>query len=327
MLVIFDNCRQPHFNLATEEFLLRESSFDQPVMRIWQNSPAVIVGRFQNTLAEIDHDFIKANEIDIVRRITGGGAVYHDLGNINYTIVQKAMARKIDFETFTRPIIKLLAQYGIKAELSGRNDIEIDGKKISGSAQTIVQGRILHHGTLLFSSDLEMLGKALKPKGGKLASKGVRSVGARVGNIAGYLTEKLTADNFMEDIYRFFIQQPGNSAHSLSFRDFKKIETLTDIKYRQWVWNFGQSPQFNLERSHRYEWGEVTFLLLVTGGLIESIKVYGDFFTPHEVDEAFAQLVGTPFETAVLAEKIGLFQLWTTLPGMTREELYKQLLP
>ncbi len=327
MLVIFDNCRDPYFNLATEEFLLKESRFDQPVIRIWQNSPAIIVGRFQNTLAEIDRDFVAQQGIAVVRRITGGGAVYHDLGNVNYTVVQKAAAKKIDFEFFNRPIIELLAGYGIKAELSGRNDIEAGGRKISGSAQTIVGGRVLHHGTLLFSSDLAVLGKALKPKDSKFISKGVQSVRARVGNIADYMEKPISVEQFMKELSGFFLRQTASRSYDFTFDDFQKIKRLANEKYGQWLWNFGQSPKFNLIRTHKYDWGELSFLLLVEDGIIKDIQVYGDFFSPYEVGELFKQLAGVRFVADELKEQIKKLELWQVLPGITPEELYKQLLP
>ncbi|MDR2006256.1 MAG: lipoate--protein ligase family protein, partial [Acidaminococcales bacterium] len=206
MLVIFDKCHDPYFNLASEEFLLAERRMRQPVIRLWQNSPAVIVGRFQNTLAEINREFVAKGNIAVVRRITGGGAVYQDFGNVNYTVAQPTGKKIIDFAQFTKPVIELLAGYGIKAENRGRNDIEAQGCKISGGAQTIKDNRVLHHGTLLFNVKLDVLARVLRAKEHKLAARGVSSIRARVGNIVDFMREPLPVEVFLKDLEKHFLR-------------------------------------------------------------------------------------------------------------------------
>ena len=188
MILLVSNSTDASFNLALEELLT--SFFSEEIIMLWRNRNAVIVGRNQNTAAEIDPGFVRENDIQVIRRMTGGGAVYHDLGNINYTIV--ANERQLDPEAFARnasPVLEVLKKLGLPAEFSGRNDIQIDGKKISGSAKTVLNDRTLFHGTLLFSADLSMLGKVLTPDPEKIQAKGIKSVRSRVANIRDFLPE------------------------------------------------------------------------------------------------------------------------------------------
>jgi lipoate-protein ligase A len=327
MLVISDQCQDPYFNLASEEFLLTERRLSQPVVRLWQNSPAVIVGRFQNTLAEINREFIDKENIAVVRRITGGGAVYHDFGNVNYTIVQPTGSKIIDFAQFTKPIIALLQKYGIKAENCGRNDIETQGCKISGGAQTIKDNRVLHHGTLLFAAKLDVLAQALRSKEHKLAARGVASIRARVGNIADFMNKAVPVEIFLKDLSEFFLNQPGSLPYEFSARDRAAIQKLRENKYSRWEWNYGQSPDFNRERTVKYPWGELAIFLLIKEGRIEKISVYGDFFSRYDVGAAFGKLGGAPYEKDSLREKIRQMDLADILPELKESELLDQLLP
>jgi lipoate-protein ligase A len=326
LLVIFDKCQDPYFNLASEEFLLAERRFAQPVIRLWQNSPAVIVGRFQNTLAEINREFVAEKSIAVVRRITGGGAVYHDLGNVNYTVAQPTSGKIIDFAHFTEPVIELLAGYGIKAENHGRNDIEACGCKISGGAQTIKDNRVLHHGTLLFAVKLDTLAQALRAKEHKLATRGVSSIRERVGNIVDFMRQPLPVEVFLKDLEKHFLKQPGSRPYEFSAREQAAIQKLRDDKYSRWEWNYGQSPDFNIERTVKYPWGELALFLLAKGGRIEEISVYGDFFSQSDVRGAFRKLRGAALEEASLREKIRQMDLAAVLPELTEQELLAQLL-
>lgn len=325
MLVIIDTNSNPYFNLACEEFLLKTKYSNEPIIRIWQNSPAIIIGKFQNTLAEINLDYVKNNNIAVVRRITGGGAVYHDLGNINYSIIQQSSSKNFDFSYFSQHIIALLTKYGIKAQSKGRNDIEINSQKISGGAQTISNNRILHHGTLLFSSDFNCLSQALKAKDAKLKTKGVQSIKARVGNIADFMDNKISLENFKTDLKNYFLNQPPSINYQLSPSDIKKIEHLVKTKYSTWDWNYGKSPDYNIERTTRYPWGELSIYLLVKNNLINKIYIYGDFFSPYEVNRGFSKLINTPFENESLKNNITKFQLWTLVPNLEEKQLLKQL--
>lgn len=326
MFVIFDQSQNPYFNLASEEYLLSAQNFNQPVIRIWQNQPAIIVGKFQNTLAEINQDYVEQNKIAVVRRITGGGAVYHDLGNINYSIAQPTQSKLLDFAQFTKPIIDLLATYGIKAENKGRNDIEINGCKISGGAQTISKNRVLHHGTLLFNAKLDVVAKALQPKQSKLAAKGVQSIRARVGNIIDFMPEPIPVEKFMQDLQAFFLKQKGSTSYNFTQEDLQNMQKLLDEKYSKWEWNYGQSPDFNLECTVKYPWGELSLLILLKNDIIEDIKVYGDFFSAHEVQHEFAKLRGCLYDEEALKQRIVQTDILNVLPDLKESELVEQLI-
>lgn len=192
MISIRNESKDPHFNLALEEYVFYNFDPNEEYVILWQNEPSVIIGRNQNTIEEINAKFIKEHNINVVRRMSGGGAVYHDLGNLNYTFIINSDKDVIsNFKKFTEPIVSALAKLGVKAEFSGRNDITIDGKKFSGNAQHYANNRLLHHGTILFNSDLAVVQEALNVKIDKLKSKGVKSVRSRVTNVYPYLKEKL----------------------------------------------------------------------------------------------------------------------------------------
>ncbi|MBQ1263585.1 MAG: lipoate--protein ligase family protein, partial [Oscillospiraceae bacterium] len=204
--LIVNEFTSPSFNLALEEYLL--SNFKNgEIITLWRNEPSVIIGKNQNAYAEIDAEYVKANNITVVRRLTGGGAVFHDLGNINYTLISDYNSDNFgDFKGFAQPICEFLSRDGVSAELSGRNDITIDGAKISGTAQTVKGSRCLAHGTLLYSADISALAKALRPNQKKLEDKAVRSVKSRVGNIKDICSLSLSAEEFMKELSEYFLE-------------------------------------------------------------------------------------------------------------------------
>ena len=248
---IHNDNTNPYFNLALEEYLLRE--FNHDCFMLWQNSPCVVIGRNQNALSEINADYIKEHNIPVVRRLSGGGAVFHDLGNLNYTFIVHDKRGSFPFEKFTAPLIDVLQKLSIKAERSRRNDLTIDGKKISGSAQYRHKNRVLHHGTLLFSSDLAALSSALAANyqragaefAGRGIRRGIRSVVSQVTNISDHTNGPLTIAEFhdliidhIKGMYKNFF------AYTLTHNDLDRINRLAGEKYSTWEWNFGRSPHF-----------------------------------------------------------------------------------
>ena len=225
MLLISHDCTDPAWNLALDEYLL--THFTEEVLSLWRNGPSVIVGRNQNALEEIDQDFVRARGIAVVRRLTGGGAVFHDLGNVNYTLVQPYQEGDFNnYAKFTRPIVDFLAELGVRAELSGRNDLLVEGRKCSGNAQAVRGGRILHHGTLLFSADLSQLAGALRPREIKIQSKGVKSVSSRVTNLAGHLPEPMRVEAFLDRLRAWFLARPGVRPYQLTAEDRAAVDAL-----------------------------------------------------------------------------------------------------
>ncbi|EMT39196.1 lipoyltransferase and lipoate-protein ligase [Thermoanaerobacter thermohydrosulfuricus WC1] len=292
MLYIYNKNTNPYFNLAAEEYVLKE--FREECFMLWRNEPSIIVGKNQNTLAEINLDYVRQHKIPVVRRLSGGGAVFHDLGNLNFTfIVNEDVSSFSDFKRFTQPIIDVLRKLSVNAEFSGRNDITIDGKKISGNAQYYYKNRILHHGTLLFSSSITDLSAALKVRPVKFEDKGVKSVSKRVTNISEHLKEPITIEQFIDLIMNHIREQTGGSEmYEFTQEDIKKIEKLVKEKYSTWEWNFGTSPDYSFKNEKKFTGGTVEVNLNVEKGIIKDIKIYGDFFGKYDVSEVENLLKG-----------------------------------
>ncbi|KHO61320.1 lipoate--protein ligase [Thermoanaerobacter sp. YS13] len=292
MLYIYNKNTNPYFNLAAEEYVLKE--FQEECFMLWRNEPSIIVGKNQNTLAEINLDYVRQHKIPVVRRLSGGGAVFHDLGNLNFTfIVNEDVSSFSDFKRFTQPIIDVLRKLSVNAEFSGRNDITIDGKKISGNAQYYYKTRILHHGTLLFSSSITDLSAALKVRPVKFEDKGVKSVSKRVTNISEHLKEPFTIEQFIDLIMNHIREQTAESEmYEFTSEDIQKIEKLVREKYSTWEWNFGTSPDYSFKNEKKFTGGTVEVNLNVEKGIIKDIKIYGDFFGKYDVSEVENLLKG-----------------------------------
>lgn len=322
MLYIKNESTNPFFNLAMEEYLFNLDDGNNYVL-LWQNEPTIVIGKNQNTAEEINSDYVKEKGIHVVRRITGGGAVYHDLGNLNFTFINKGTEKKeFDFSKFTMPIIKALGKLGIKAELSGRNDITIDQKKFSGNAQYVKYGKVLHHGTLLFNSRMEELVKALKVSEDKFQSKGIKSVRSRVTNIADYLSMDITVSEFKELLLKYMFDEDTELTEaSLSEADLDNINTLMRDRYMSWEWNYGVSPEFNLKQGKRFEGGKVEVLVNVKQGSIQGIKFYGDFFGSGDLSEIEAALTGKRYDEETIRSVLAQLNIGNYFKGITLEEL------
>ena len=320
MLLISHDCTDPAWNLALDEYLL--THFTEEVLSLWRNGPSVIVGRNQNALEEIDQDFVRARGIAVVRRLTGGGAVFHDLGNVNYTLVQPYQEGDFNnYAKFTRPIVDFLAELGVRAELSGRNDLLVEGRKCSGNAQAVRGGRILHHGTLLFSADLSQLAGALQPRDIKIQSKGVKSVSSRVTNLAGHLPEPMRVEAFLDRLRAWFLARPGVRPYQLTAEDRAAVDALRAAKYGAWAWNFGASPRYTWARAAKYPFGLVDVRLRVEGGVIQEAVLYGDYFGRRDSGELAAALAGLPHRREAVGEPLRALPLGDYIAGMEPEEL------
>ncbi len=282
MLLINNTSTNAYFNLAMEEYFLKNATEDAFIL--WRNENSIIVGKNQNTLSEINYDYVKENNIKVVRRQSGGGAVFHDLGNINFTFISCNNNSFSDFKRFTMPIIEALENLNIHAEFSGRNDLLINNKKFSGNAQYNYKNKVMHHGTLLFSSQINDLSSALKVKPSKFEGKGVKSVKSRVTNISNHLEKNMTVLEFKEYLMNFINNKnENNHFYELSDHDISEINKLVDEKYSTWQWNFGHSPKYSLNNEVKYPGGNIEFSLNVEKGLINEIKFFGDFFGKRDV--------------------------------------------
>ena len=301
MKYIVNNSNDPRYNLAFEEYCFKHLDIkkDEEYIILWINGPAIIVGKNQNTLEEVNQQYIEENNIQVVRRITGGGAVYHDLGNLNFSILTLASDnQRIDFRKYNIPIVEALGKLGINAELSGRNDMTIDGKKFSGIAQSVWKSRVLNHGTLLFDTDLEVLTKALNVKQDKIASKGIKSIRSRVTNIKPYMTDKGDIYKFKEVLLNTMFEKENSKPveYKLSEEDLVNIDTLFKEKYLTWDWNYGESPKFNYKNYKRFDFGNIDIRFNVINGLISDTIIYGDFFGTKDVYYLQEKLNGTKYE-------------------------------
>lgn len=287
----------PHLNLAMEEYLLTNCRPDESYFLLWQNEPSIIIGKYQNMLEEINIKYVEEHKIQVVRRMSGGGAVYHDLGNINYSfIIGNGHQDLFDFRKFAYPIVELLQTYGVNAEVSGRNDMTICGKKISGSAQFIRNNNLLHHGTLLFNSDLDVLQKALNVSADKIVSKGIKSVRSRVTNIQENLTDKLELKEFWKQLSECIAMK--NDPWEVAFLGevrLREIQRLAAEKYNTWEWNYGTSPSFNYKNTKRFDGGKLEVLLNIQGGLLINCRFCGDFFSRDGLSEIEAKLIGVKY--------------------------------
>ncbi|MDP4090707.1 MAG: lipoate--protein ligase [Bacillota bacterium] len=286
MISIRNECKDPHFNLALEEYVVKYMDPSEDYILLWQNEPSVIIGRNQNTMEEINLKYIQDNNIHVVRRLSGGGAVYHDLGNLNFTFIANNDKDVMsNFMKFTEPVINALRNFGVSAEFSGRNDITIEGKKFSGNAQYYYGDRLLHHGTILFNSDLSVVQAALNVKADKIESKGVKSVKSRVTNVYPYLQNSISIDEFKDTLLRFLLQDNdyAKSEYVLTEKDLSAVKELMEKRYSLWQWNYGESPAFDVEKGRRFPGGKLDLRFNVKDGRITKIKILGDFFGKGEV--------------------------------------------
>ena len=286
MLIIRRQNTDPYFNLATEEYVLKE--IDDDSFMLWRNEPSIIVGKHQNTLAEINVDYVKQNNIKVVRRLSGGGAVFHDLGNLNFTFTMKSEEENIiNFRKYTEPILEVLRNLDIDARFEGRNDLTIEGKKFSGNAMHIWKNKVLSHGTLLFSSYMPDLSAALNVDPLKFTDKAVKSVRSRVTNVSGHLKQQMDVMQFAKLIEEHIVNKyPDARFYELTRDDREKIEALVLTKYNTWNWNFGYSPKYNFKKILRTEKsGTIEFDLDVHDGVIRKIRIYGDYFGKYDTEE------------------------------------------
>ena len=307
-MVFIDNegCTDPKLNLALEEYALRNFDSSTDYLLFYINKPSIIIGRNQNTLEEINQEYINEKDIQVVRRISGGGAVYHDLGNLNFSFITNHDGKSIsNFKKFTAPVIRVLNNMGVVAELKGRNDILVDEKKISGTAQFSTGKRMISHGTLLFDTDMGEVTKALQVKMSKIQSKGHKSVRSRVANISEFLKTPITMNSFKNQLLiGLYDAREHFEIYKLTEAEWKAVHQLKKEKYDLWDWNFGRSPKFNIQRNKRFLIGEIDLRIFVENGLISDFKIFGDFFGRQPVSDLEDLLIGVPYDKNEISQKL-----------------------
>lgn len=294
MLIINSPSTNAYFNIALEEYLLYKYP-TQTIFLLYINAPSIIVGKFQNTLAEINLDYVQENNIKVVRRMSGGGTVYHDLGNLNFSFhTLLGQDDFMDFSKFTQPVLNVLHQFDIPAQLEGRNDLLVEGKKFSGNAKLARNGKMIQHGTILFDSNMDVLSDALKINPLKYKDKAVKSNRSRVINLKEYCDNNLSIEDLKEGLIQEMIQQNQNAQlYVLNSEDIQQVENLVQEKYQTWDWNFGFSPKYNFKNAIKIPAGYFELHLdVLRGGTIEKAKVFGDFFASEAVEEFEQKLIG-----------------------------------
>ncbi|HFZ6911702.1 TPA: lipoate--protein ligase [Streptococcus agalactiae] len=327
MKYIVNTSNDPAYNVALEAYAFQKLTDIDEIFILWINEPAIIIGRHQNTIQEINKEFIDKNGIHVVRRLSGGGAVYHDLNNLNYTIISNnTQEGAFDFQTFSKPVIDTLAKLGVKAEFTGRNDLEINGQKFAGNAQAYYKGRMMHHGCLLFDVDMSVLGQALKVSKDKIESKGIKSVRARVTNIVDHLSDKITVQEFSDAILAQVKEEyPEMDEYVLSNAELSEIQAMRDNQFATWDWTYGKAPEYTIERGVRYPAGKITTYANVENSTIKSVKIFGDFFGVKPVDDIEKMLEGVRYDYKDVLAALKTVDTSQYFSRMTPEEITKAI--
>ncbi|MBE6164852.1 MAG: lipoate--protein ligase [Streptococcus gallolyticus] len=327
MKYIVNNSHNPAYNVALEAYAFRELLAEDELFILWINEPTIVIGKHQNAIEEINKTYTDEHGIHVVRRLSGGGAVYHDLNNLNYTIISnKSQEGAFDFKTFSQPVIETLADLGVTATFTGRNDLEIDGKKFCGNAQAYYKGRMMHHGCLLFDVDMTVLGNALQVSKDKIESKGVKSVRARVTNILDELPEKMTVEVFSNQLLNKMKEfYPDMTEYVFSDDELKNIQALADQQFGTWDWTYGKAPEYTIKRSVRYPAGKITTYANVEKSVIKGMKLYGDFFGIKDVADIEQALIGLRYEYPDVLAKLQTIDTTQYFTNITPQEIAKAI--
>lgn len=321
----------PEINLAIEYYLLNHVKLDEPILLFYINDNSIIVGKNQNTYEEVNTEYVEKNNVKVVRRFSGGGAVYHDLGVLNFCFLTEDDGKSFrNFQKFTQPVIDALHKMGVGgAELKGRNDLVIDDKKFSGNAMYSKNGRMTAHGTLMFDSEIDAVVSALKPKKHKLESKGVKSIRSRVTNIKPYLDDKyqyMNAKSFRDTLLLNIFDVDDPSAikeYKLTTEDWEQIDYFAKQYTANWEWNYGTSPDFDLERSERLSNGTVEVKLNVDSGKIKQIRIYGDFFGMGEISDVEEKLTNIQYDANSIRNTLNDLDIEKYFGSVSVDELVK----
>jgi lipoate-protein ligase A len=327
MKYIVNNSHNPAYNVALEAYAFRELLAEDELFILWINEPTIVIGKHQNAIEEINKTYTDEHGIHVVRRLSGGGAVYHDLNNLNYTIISnKSQEGAFDFKTFSQPVIETLADLGVTATFTGRNDLEIDGKKFCGNAQAYYKGRMMHHGCLLFDVDMTVLGNALQVSKDKIESRGVKSVRARVTNILDELPEKMTVEAFSNQLLNKMKESyPDMTEYVFSDDELKNIQALADQQFGTWDWTYGEAPEYTIKRSVRYPAGKITTYANVEKSVIKGMKLYGDFFGIKDVADIEQALIGLRYEYPDVLAKLQTIDTTQYFTNITPQEIAKAI--
>ena len=321
MKYIESNSTDPYFNLALEEYVFEKLPKDDGYFMLWQNANTIVIGKYQNAFEEVNQKAVDELEIRVARRLSGGGAVYHDMGNLNFTfIVDRQDIEGLNFRIFTEPVVETLKSFGVNAEFTGRNDIVIDGRKISGNSQYVKKDRVMHHGCIMLDSDLEKVSDALNVKAAKFVSKSSKSVRSRVTTINENAPRHITMEEFKSALKERILGNGSIEPYELTGEDLAEIRYLRDTKYATWQWNYGFEREFEMTREAKFDSGLVTVHLTAKDGRIRDIKFYGDFFGNGEIEDLEESLKGVILDNR-LERKLEELGLSEYMAGISPYEL------
>lgn len=329
MIYVLNNNDSCFFNHAAEEYLM--NNFDDGVFMLWINKPSILIGRNQNTISEVNIDYIRENGIEVVRRLSGGGAVYNDHGNMNFTFISKRDKTKGQikngFEKFALPVINGLQSLGVDAVFTGRNDIVIDGKKFSGNAQYFQKEKMLHHGTLLFDCDMSKLSLALKSKPIKFVDKSVKSVGSRVTNILPHLENPMSLEDFRDYLKNYIMDTHKiEDVYEFNKIDLDEIEKIANERFKTWEWNYGKLDKYRYENAVKYPSGVIEYNLDVEEGIIKRISIFGDFFGEGDIMELESRLIGMKHSMLELEDGLKNIKIENYIKGISTKQFIDGLL-
>lgn len=294
MICIHKSSNDPFYNLATEEFVVK--STDDEVFMLWENTDCLVVGKHQNAIAEINFPFVNAHQIPVIRRISGGGTVFQGSGNINYSLITqvKDSVNKVDFEKATRPLVHFLKTLGVEAKLSGKSSLSIDGKKISGNAAHLHRGTILHHGTVLFDADLDLVNESIRVDQSKYVSKAILSNRAEITNVRQHLRNDMDLTTF-SNRFEAFVKEEMKIVTERTFspEEQLKIQQLADEKYKLWEWNYGYSPDYNYFTTINLFQETVQIQLFISKGRIIKVETNSK---NSDINHIIDRLVGLSIE-------------------------------
>lgn len=311
----------PYYNLALEEYVFNELPRDESYFMLWQNENTIVIGKYQNAWEEVNQRAVDEKGIRVARRLSGGGAVYHDMGNLNFTfIVDREDVKGLNFRIFVKPVVETLNSLGVPAEFTGRNDILVNGMKISGNSQYVKQGRVMHHGCIMLSTDLSKVADALKVRDAKFKSRNSKSVRSRVTTINAQAPREITMEEFKNALIQRILGSGDVEPYKLTETDEKAIQDLRDAKYSTWQWNYGSPARFEMRREEKFENGLVTVDLTAKDGVIEDIHFSGDFFGNGDIRELEDALKGARLDRG-LADVIRGLDLDEYMAGIDPEEL------
>ncbi|MGL6106739.1 lipoate--protein ligase [Romboutsia sp.] len=322
MIYVENNSTNPYFNFALEYYLMNEKDLgDDTIFMFWRTNPTLMIGKFQNTIEEINQKYVEEKNINIVRRITGGGTIYTDMNGWQYSFITKKYdGTGIDFKTFTDPIIGALKNQGIEAYFNSRNDLLINDKKFSGNAQYIKDTCRLHHGSILFNTNIEEMVKSITVAEEKIISKGIKSVRERVTNVKEHLDKDIDSVQF-RDIMLESLLKKSSGTYKLTEEDINRVNKISKEKFETWEWNYGASPKFNLTRWKRFTGGKVEFSINVNKGILEACKINGDFFGEGEIEDVENALVGCKYNKEEIDKLIDKIDISKYFYRITKSEI------